>query len=229
VTDGIKWIVNPFDEIAVEEAVRLREKGLAQEIVVCTIGPKDAAAQLRSALALGADRGLLLEHNGELDSDLAARALQRVYEEAQKEGSPFDLILMGKQAIDSDRNQTAQLLAAYLDLPQACFASQIEIVDRQATVVREVDGGLETVRAPLPLVISADLRLNEPRYATLPNIMKAKKKEILEQPLEALLADTSVKLTVLKMRTPAPRGAGKRVQSVPELVELLRTEAKVLE
>jgi len=169
-TDGIKWIVNPFDEIAVEEALRLKEAGKATEIFVVGIGPEDLSQQLRYAMAMGADSAILVKHDGQVDSDLASRVLAELF----KKGG-YGLIIMGKQAIDSDAGQTARLLAARLNLPQACFASKVVLEGNNATVTREVDGGLETIRVPTPCVISTDLRLNEPRYAPLPGIMKARK------------------------------------------------------
>ncbi len=170
VTDGIKWICNPFDEIAVEEAIKLRDAGKAEEVIVVGIGPEDVVTQLRYGMAMGADSGILVKYDGEVDSDLASKIIAAVYAKGE-----YGLVLMGKQAIDSDANQTAQLLATRLELPQACFASKVELGDSDASVTREVDGGLETLKISLPAVISTDLRLNEPRYASLPNIMKAKK------------------------------------------------------
>jgi electron transfer flavoprotein beta subunit len=216
-TQSIKWIANPFDEIAVEEAVRLKEQGIAQEVVVVSIGPEDVTSQLRYGLAMGADSAILVRYNGPADSDLAARLLGEVW----KRGS-YDLMLMGKQSIDSDSSQTAQLLAAQLDLPQACFASKIVPQGKTCDVTREVDGGLETVRVSLPAVISTDLRLNEPRYASLPGIMKAKKKplEIIEA--ESLGVELKTAVKILKMSPPAARQAGKKVGSVAELVAVLK-------
>ncbi len=222
-TDGIKYIVNPFDEIAVEEAVRLKEAGKATEVVVAGIGTEDATTQLRYCMAMGADSGILVKYAGVVDSDLASRCLAEIY----KRGN-YDLVLMGKQAIDSDASQTPQLLAARLDLPHASFASKIEIADGKATVTREVDGGLETLRIPVPAVISTDLRLNEPRYAPLPGIMKAKKKPLDELTLESLGVADSVKVTIKSMSAPAKRQAGKKVDSVDQLVDLLKNEARVI-
>jgi electron transfer flavoprotein beta subunit len=172
-TEGVKWIANPFDEIAVEEALRLRESGVAEEVVVATIGPEGAEQQLRYGMAMGADRGIHVVHNGELDSDLASRILVAL---AKRED--FPLIILGKQSIDSDANQTGQLIATRLGRSLATFASRVVIDGASAVVTREVDGGLETVRIPIPAVITTDLRLNEPRYASLPGIMKAKKKPV---------------------------------------------------
>lgn len=222
-TSGIKWIVNPFDEIAVEEALKLKEAGTASEVVVVGIGPDDVATQLRYAMAMGADSGILVKYDGTIDSDLASRVLAAVYQRGE-----YGVVLMGKQSIDSDANQTAQLLAARLDLPQACFASKVEIADGNATVTREVDGGLETDRLPLPCIISTDLRLNTPRYASLPGIMKAKKKPLEEIALADLGVDTTPKVRVLRMSPPPQRQAGKKVESVEALVKALQEEAKVL-
>lgn len=219
---SIKWVVNPFDEIAVEAALRMKESGAASEVVVVTVGPDDATAQLRYAMAMGADSGILVKHGGAIDSDLASRVLVEIF----KRGS-YGLVLMGKQAIDSDANQTSQLLAARLKLPQACFASKISVSGKSAEVTREVDGGLETIRIPLPCVISTDLRLNEPRYASLPGIMKAKKKPLEELGIEALGVDPQTKVAVVRMKAPSTRQAGKKVANVEELVRLLRNEAKV--
>jgi electron transfer flavoprotein beta subunit len=179
-TDGIKWIVNPFDEIAVEEALRLKEAGKAAEVIVLSVGPADTAAQIRYALAMGADSGILVKYDGYCDSDLASRVIAEVFKKGGSGGEGYGLIIMGKQAIDSDANQTAQLLAARLGIAQACFASKMVLESGFAVVTREVDGGLETIKVPTPCVISTDLRLNEPRYASLPGIMKAKKSWILD-------------------------------------------------
>ncbi|MCB0318386.1 MAG: electron transfer flavoprotein subunit beta/FixA family protein [Bdellovibrionales bacterium] len=222
-TDGIKWIVNPFDEIAVEEAIKLKEAGKANEVVVVTIGPDDSVQQLRYGMAMGADRGIIVKHDGEIDSDLASRVLQKVYESGD-----FGLIIMGKQSIDSDANQTAQLLAARLNIPQACFASKVELADSSAIVTREVDGGLETINVSTPCVISTDLRLNEPRYASLPGIMKAKKKPLDEKVLADFGVDAAVKIKVHTMTPPPGRSAGRKVENVAELVTALQSEAKVL-
>lgn len=221
-TEGIKWIVNPFDEIAVEEALRLKEAGKATEVIVVSIGTDDAATQLRYAMAMGADRGFLVKHSGYIDSDLASRVLEVIY---KKEN--FDLVILGKQAIDSDANQTAQLLAARLSLPQACFASKVQIEDGKAIVTREVDGGLETIKISVPCVISTDLRLNEPRYASLPGIMKAKKKPLEEIDIASLGLDLNPKVKVLRMTTPPKRQGGRKVADVAELLKVLQEEAKV--
>lgn len=222
-TEGIKWILNTFDEIAVEEAIRLKEKGVATEIVLVSIGPADVRARLEYALAMGADSAILVKYDGPVDSDLASRVVAEVFKRGE-----YSMVLMGKQAIDSDSNQTAQLLAARLNLPQACFASKVVVEGGAAVVTREVDGGLETLKVPLPCVVSADLRLNEPRYAALPNLMKAKKKPFEELSLESLGVAAEVKVRVRGMSLPAGRKAGKKVASVAELVAALQQEAKVL-
>ena len=222
-TANIKNIVNPFDEIAVEEALKLKEAGKANEVVVVSIGDDESVQQLRYALAMGADRAILVKCQSVVDSDLAAQILAKVY--AQDD---FQLIIMGKQAIDSDANQTGQILAARLDLPQACFASKLEIEDSSVTVTREVDGGLETIRVSLPAVVTTDLRLNEPRYASLPGIMKAKKKPLDEIEFESLGISSELKVVTKKYYPPQTRSAGKKVADVNELVDLLKNEAKVL-
>lgn len=222
-SDGIKWVINPFDEIAVEEAIRLKEKGVVTEIVVATFGPAEASAQLRSALALGADRAIHVVYAGAVDSDLASRVLESIYRKGE-----YGLVIMGKQGVDSDASQTAPLLAARLALPQACFASKIEIADSKATVTREVDGGLETVRVSLPAVISTDLRLNEPRYASLFGVKAAKNKPLEEIAFDSLGIPAEVRLKVVSMAAPPKRQAGRKVASVAELVSALKNEAKVL-
>ena len=222
-TDGVKWIANPFDEIAVEEALRLRESGVAEEVVVVTIGPEGAEQQLRYGMAMGADRGTHVIHNGELDSDLASRILVAL---AKRE--EFPLIILGKQSIDSDANQTGQLVATRLGRSLATFASRVVIEGASAVVTREVDGGLETIRIPIPAVITTDLRLNEPRYASLPGIMKAKKKPIEQIAVETLGVTPTVAVRVRRLSLPSKRGAGRRVADVAELVQVLRDEAKVL-
>lgn len=224
-TDGIKWIVNPFDEIAVEEALKIKESGAATEVVVVTIGPSGAAEQLRSALAMGADRAILVVTDQPVDSDAAARALAAVCGHEQ-----YGLIILGKQSIDSDANQTGQLLAAALNWPQATFASKVSVTPdgSGARVTREVDGGLETIDITLPGIITTDLRLNTPRYTTLPNIVKAKKKPLEEIPFDTLGVSSAVKVKVRKLSIPPARQAGVKVQSVSELVEKLKNEAKVL-
>lgn len=223
VTDGIKWICNPFDEIAVEEALRLKEAGKATEVVVVGIGPQEVSAQLRYAMAMGADRAILVVCDTPVDSDLASRLLAEVW----KKGS-YGMCIMGKQAIDSDANQTAQLLAARLQLPQACFASKVVVDGSKATVTREVDGGLETISISLPCVVSTDLRLNEPRYAPLPGIMKAKKKPLEEVPAATLGVEITPRVVIKSLTPPAARKGGRKVASVDELVAALQNEAKVL-
>lgn len=222
-TDGIKWIVNPFDEIAVEEALRLKEAGKATEVIVATIGPSDAATQLRYTMAMGADRGVLVQCDGYVDSDMASRILAALFKRED-----FGLVIMGKQAIDSDAGQTAQLLATRLGLAQACFASKVVLESPHVTVTREVDGGLETIKVNLPCVVSTDLRLNEPRYAPLPGIMKAKKKPLEELTLAALGLEAAPRVIIKKMSTPASRQGGRKVESVEALVTALQQEAKVL-
>ncbi|WP_370259999.1 electron transfer flavoprotein subunit beta/FixA family protein [Idiomarina sp.] len=220
---NVKMALNPFCEIAVEEAVRLKEAGTADEVVVVSIGPKAVQEQLRTALALGADRAIQVETDDMPDSLSAAKILKGVVEREEP-----DMVILGKQSIDSDNNQTGQMLAALTDMPQGTFASKVEVVDGHVSVTREVDGGLQTVKLALPAVVTTDLRLNEPRYASLPNIMKAKRK-----PLETVSTDdlgVSVKRTVklLKVESPAERSAGVKVADVDELVDKLKNEAKVL-
>ncbi len=224
-TDNIKWIVNPFDEIAVEEALKIKESRSDVEVVVVTFGPAAAAEQLRSALAMGADRAILVATDGGTDSDGAARVLAALCRR-----DSYHLVIMGKQSIDSDANQTGQLLAAALDWPQATFASKVVVNESGASaqVTREVDGGLETIEIDLPGVITTDLRLNTPRYTTLPNIVKAKKKPLEEVTAEALGVQAAPKVKVHRLSMPESRKAGVKVQSVAELVEKLQNEAKVL-
>ena len=222
-TANVKMSMNPFDEIAVEEAVRLKEKGIATEIVAISAGPSAAQEQIRTALAMGADRGILVEHDGILEPIAVAKILKAIVE---KEGP--QLVVMGKQAIDDDMNATGQMLAALLGWAQGTFASKVEVAGGEATVTREVDGGLETVKLTLPAVVTADLRLNEPRYASLPNIMKARKKPIETIKPADLGVDVTPRLTVLRVEEPAKRQAGAKVASVQELVEKLRNEAKVI-
>jgi len=220
---NVKMSMNPFDEIAVEEAVRLKEKGLATEIVAVSCGVPGCQETLRTALALGADRAILVESLVELQPLAVAKLLKAV---VLKE-SP-QLVIVGKQAIDDDANQVGQMLAALLDWPQATFASKIEIDGHDATVKREVDGGLQTVSVTIPAVITTDLRLNEPRYATLPNIMKAKKKQLDILPPDMLGVDVTPRLVTLNVSEPRKRNAGGMVANVHELVEKLRNEAKVI-
>jgi electron transfer flavoprotein beta subunit len=222
-TANVKMSMNPFDEIAVEEAVRLKEKGAATEIVAVSVGPAAAQEQIRTALAMGADRGILVEVEGTVEPLAVAKILKAL---AAKE-SP-QVIMMGKQAIDDDMNATGQMLAALLGWAQGTYASKVEIADGSVNVTREIDGGLETLALTLPAIVTADLRLNEPRYASLPNIMKARKKPIETVKPADLGVDTAPRLTVLKVVEPPKRSAGVKVGSVAELVEKLRNEAKVI-
>ena len=222
-TANVKMSMNPFDEIAVEAAVRLKEAGSATEIIAISCGVAQCQETLRTALAIGADRAILVETAAELQPLAVAKLLRAI---CQKE-SP-QLVIMGKQAIDDDSNQTGQMLAALLGWPQATFASKIELAGGRATVTREVDGGLETVSIKLPAVITTDLRLNEPRYVTLPNIMKAKKKALETLKPEALGVDVSPRLATLKVVEPPKRKAGVKVPDAKALLEKLRNEAKVL-
>lgn len=218
-----KMSINPFCEIAVEEAVRLQEKGIATEIVVVSIGDKSCQETIRTALALGADRGIQIETDENLDSLQVAKLLAKVVEEEQPE-----LVILGKQAIDSDNNQTGQMLAALTDMPQGTFASEVIVADGKVKVTREVDGGLQTVDLSLPAVVTTDLRLNEPRYAKLPNIMKAKRKPLDVKPAGDFGVDLTSKVKVLKVTPPATREGGIKVADVAELVAKLKSEAKVI-
>jgi len=220
---NVKMSMNPFDEIAVEEAVRIKEAGKAEEIVVVSMGPKQSQETIRNALALGADRGILVESDDELQPLAVAKLLKAVIDKEQPQ-----LVILGKQAIDDDSNQVGQMLAALLGWPQGTFASKVELGSEDLAVTREIDGGLETVKLQLPAVVSTDLRLNEPRYAKLPNIMKAKKKPLDVIPVGDLGVDVAPRLTVLKVSDPGQRQAGIKVESVAELVEKLRNEAKVI-
>jgi len=222
-TAGVKMSMNPFDEIAVEEAVRLKEKGIATEIVAVSLGLANCAETIRTALAMGADRGVLVETDVDLQPLAVAKLLRALVEREQP-----GLVILGKQAIDDDMNATGQMLAALLGWPQGTFASKIAVDGEELLVTREVDGGLETVALRLPAIVTADLRLNEPRYATLPNIMKAKKKPIETLTPEALGVDARPRLTTLRVSEPPTRKAGRKVASVAELVELLKREAKVI-
>ena len=222
-TANVKMSMNPFDEIGVEEAIRLKEKSVATEIVAVSLGPQASQETIRTALAMGADRGIHVLTDAELQPLAVAKLLKAVVAKEQP-----GLVILGKQAIDDDCNQTGQMLAALLGWSQGTFASKLAIADGKATVTREVDGGLETVELKLPMVITTDLRLNEPRYASLPNIMKAKKKPIEQVTPEALGVDPAPRLTTLKVEEPAKRQGGKKVASVAELVEKLRTEARVI-
>lgn len=218
-----KMAVNPFCEIAVEEAVRLKEKGLAEEIIVVSIGEKSCQEQIRTSLALGADRGIHVEAAADLQPLAVARLLQKIVE---KEGT--ELVILGKQSIDSDNNQVGQMLAALTGMPQGTFACKLELADGKAVVTREIDGGEQTVSLKLPAVITTDLRLNEPRYASLPNIMKAKKKPIDTLTPDELGVDVSSGLKVVSVEPPPARSAGIKVESVDELISKLKTEAKVI-
>ena len=220
---NVKMSMNPFDEIAVEEAVRLKEAGIVSEVIVFSAGPQQCQETLRTALAIGADRAILLETDTELQPLAVAKLLQAIYQKEQ-----VQLIILGKQAIDDDSNQTGQMLAALLNLPQATFASKVSIADGKAQVTREVDGGLETVSISLPAVITTDLRLNEPRYVTLPNIMKAKKKQLDVLKPEDLGVDIAPRLKTIRVEEPPKRTAGIKVPDVASLIDKLKNEAKVL-
>ncbi|WP_449433163.1 electron transfer flavoprotein subunit beta/FixA family protein [Pseudomonas putida] len=220
---NVKMALNPFCEIAVEEAVRLKEQGVASEVVVVCAGTGAAQEQLRTALALGADRAVLVETADELGSLTVAKLLKAVVDKEQPH-----LVILGKQAIDSDNNQTGQMLAALSGFAQGTFASKVEVLGDKVNVTREVDGGLQTVALNLPAVVTTDLRLNEPRYASLPNIMKAKKKPLQTVTPQALGVSTASTVTTLKVEAPATRSAGIKVKSVAELVEKLKNEAKVI-
>ena len=220
---NVKMALNPFCEIAVEEAVRLKEKGIASEIVAVAVGPGVAQEQLRTALALGADRAILVEAADELNSLAVAKALKALVDKEQPQ-----LVILGKQAIDSDNNQTGQMLAALTGYAQGTFASKVEVAGDKLNVTREIDGGLQTVSLNLPAIVTTDLRLNEPRYASLPNIMKAKKKPLETVTPDALGVSLASTTKTLKVEAPAVRGAGIKVKSVAELVEKLKNEAKVI-
>jgi electron transfer flavoprotein beta subunit len=220
---NIKMSMNPFDEIAVEEAVRLKEQGKATEIVAVSIGPQQAGETIRTALAMGADRGILVKTDATVEPLAVAKILAKVVEQEKP-----DLIIMGKQAIDDDANQTGQMLAALLGWPQGTFAFKVNVGEGSIDVTREVDGGLQTVGLKLPAIVTTDLRLNEPRYASLPNIMKAKKKPLDETSPESLGVDVSPRLKVIKTAEPGGRKAGVKVGSVAELVQKLKVEAGVL-
>ncbi len=222
-TDNVKWVINPFDEIAIEEALRIKEKQGAGDVVLIAVGQKTWQEQLRTGLAMGADRAILVVAEKPLDSLAIARVMAKVIADEKP-----DLVMMGKQAIDDDSNQVGQMLAEVLGWPQATFASKVEIAGTKCSVIREVDGGLETVAFPLPAVITADLRLNEPRYASLPGIMKARKKELKEIPVDSLGLDLAPRLTIKVLKSPPKRQAGRKVGSVQELVQLLHDEAKLI-
>ena len=220
---NVKMSINPFCEIAVEEAIRLKESGIASEIVVASIGTLACVEQIRTALALGADRGIHIQTDADLDSLQIAKLLQTV---VVKE-SP-DLVILGKQAIDSDNNQTGQMLAALTNMGQGTFASKVAVADGQVAVTREIDGGLQTVSLTLPAIVTTDLRLNEPRYASLPNIMKAKRKPVETIDAESLGVNLTSNVKLLKVSAPAQRSGGVKVADVAELVAKLKTEAKVI-
>ena len=220
---NVKMSMNPFDEIAVEEAVRLKEKGIVTEIIAVSCGVTQCQETLRTAMAIGADRGILVETAVELQPLAVAKLLKALVEKEQP-----GLIILGKQAIDDDCNQTGQMLAALADLPQGTFASKVEVVDGKINVTREVDGGSETVSLTTPAVVTTDLRLNEPRYVTLPNIMKAKKKQLDVFTPEALGVDVTPRIKTLKVVEPPKRSAGIKVPDVATLVAKLKTEAKVI-
>ena len=220
---NVKMSMNPFDEIAVEEAVRLKEKGVVSEVVVVSCGVKKCDETLRTAMAIGADRGILVETDAELQPLAVAKLLAALVAKEQP-----GLVILGKQAIDDDANQVGQMLAALANLPQATFASKVEIADGKASVTREVDGGLETLALSLPAVVTTDLRLNEPRYVTLPNIMKAKKKPLETLTPAGLGVDVAPRLTTLKVSEPPKRSAGIKVPDVATLVAQLKNEAKVI-
>ena len=222
-TANVKMSMNPFDEIAVEEAVRLKEKGAVSEVVVVSCGVAQCQETLRTAMAIGADRAILVECADELQPLAVAKLLKALADNEQPQ-----LVILGKQAIDDDCNQTGQMLAALTGWPQATFASKVEVADESATVTREVDGGLETLKVKLPAVITTDLRLNEPRYVTLPNIMKAKKKPLEVIKPADLGVDVIPRLKTLKVSEPPKRGAGIKVPDVATLVDKLRNEAKVI-
>jgi len=222
-TANVKMSMNPFDEIAVEEATRLKEKGIVTEIIAVSIGVAQCQETLRTAMAIGADRGILVECTDEVQPLAVAKVLKALIDKEKP-----DLIILGKQAIDDDSNQTGQMLAALADLPQATFASKVEVVDGAVLVTREVDGGLETVKLSLPAVITTDLRLNEPRYVTLPNIMKAKKKQLDNVKPADLGVDVTSRIKTLKVVEPAKRSAGIKVPDVATLVDKLKNVAKVI-
>jgi electron transfer flavoprotein beta subunit len=222
VTDGVKMSINPFDEIALEEALRIKERGGAEEVVVATIGPADCQQQLRTALAMGADRALHVQADGLIEPLVAARALLKLVEKEQ----PF-LIIVGKQAIDDDNSQTGPMLAALWNRPQVTFASKVELADGKARVTREVDAGLETLEVDLPALITTDLRLNEPRYVKLPDIMKAKKKPLETLALNSLGVEAKQHLKLVKFEPPPQRQKGVRVKDAGELVEALKKKGLI--
>ncbi len=222
VTDGVKMSINPFDEIAIEEALRIKERGGAEEVVVATIGPTDTQPQLRNALAMGADRAILVQAEGLIEPLTAARALLKLIEREQ----PL-LVILGKQAIDDDNSQTGQMLAALWGRPQATFASKVELADGKARVTREVDAGLETLEVDLPAVVTTDLRLNEPRYVKLPEIMKAKKKPLDTVPLATLGVEARQRLKLVRFEPPPQRQKGIKVKDAAELVAALKKKGLI--
>ena len=221
--NNVKMSVNPFCEIALEEAVRIKESGKATEVIAITVGKTESQEQLRTALALGADRAILVESDDLLEPLALAKTLAKVVDEENP-----NLIILGKQAIDGDNNQTGQMLASLLDLPQATNASELIIENGSVSVTREIDGGLQTLKLSVPAIVTTDLRLNEPRYASLPNIMKAKKKELKVISLNDLGVDSSPRTEILKVELPEARAAGVMVETVDELVDKLKNEAKVI-
>ena len=221
--NNVKMAMNPFCEIAIEEAVRLKEAGTASEVIAVTVGTSASQEQLRTALALGADRAILIETEALLEPLAISKALSKVIEKEAPQ-----LIILGKQAIDGDNNQTGQMLAALLNYSQATFASEISIDGDSASVTREIDGGLQTIKVSLPAIVTTDLRLNDPRYASLPNIMNAKKKEMDVQPIDSLGVDIAPRLELISVEPPATRAEGIKVESVEELVSKLKNEAKVI-
>jgi electron transfer flavoprotein beta subunit len=221
--DNVKMSMNPFDEIAVEEALRLKEKGVASEVIAVSIGLPEVQETIRNALAMGADRGIFVNCTSKLEPLSVAKILTSICNKIKP-----DLVIMGKQAIDDDMNATGQMLSAMLNWGQATFASKLEIQDKKITVGREVDGGIENIEVNLPAIVTTDLRLNEPRYASLPNIMKAKRKPIDEMKVEDLNIDIEPRLEILKVEEPKSREAGIMVKSVDEMIEKLKNEAKVI-
>ena len=221
--NNVKMAINPFCEIAVEEAVRLKEAGTVTEIIAVSLGDKSCQEQIRTSLALGADRGIQVETDTELQPLAIAKLLKAIVDKEQP-----DMVILGKQSIDGDNNQTGQMLAALAGLPQGTFASEVVVADGKVSVTREIDGGLQTVNLNLPAIITTDLRLNEPRYASLPNIMKAKKKPLEVMTPDDLGVDIAPRLTTIKVEPPAERAAGIKVDSVEALVDKLKNEAKVI-
>jgi electron transfer flavoprotein beta subunit len=225
---NVKMSMNPFDEIAVEEAVRLKEKGIASEVIAVSVGPAQAQETLRTALAIGADRAILVQADQPIDlGGLEPLHIAKILAKLVSDEKP-DLVILGKQSIDDDSNQTGQMLAALLDWPQATFASKVEIAGQDVTVTREVDGGLETIAFTLPGIITTDLRLNEPRYASLPNIMKAKSKPLVTVQLTDTGVDVTPQIALKSVAEPKKRQGGRKVENVDALIDALRNEAKVL-